>query len=176
MKLGTILNSILEKVLVYGSMERRINYLRKQGTIIGQDCNIITMSFSTEPFLIEIGNKVRIADGVQFITHDGAIRCFSGELQGGIFGRIKIGNNVFIGLNSIILLNTTIGNNCIIGAGSVVRGHFPDNSVIIGNPAKVILNMGVQKMLYSHSPGFVKTNNLTTSEAKKLVKMHFNID
>lgn len=51
---------------------------------------------------------------------------------------IIIGDNCFIGGNSIILKGTTIGNNCVIGAGSVVHGYFPDNSIIAGNPAKVI--------------------------------------
>jgi len=110
-----------------GSKENRINYLRNKGIKIGKDGEIRTMSFSTEPYLIEIGNKVRIASGTNFITHDGSIMCFRDELKGGVFGKIKIGNNVFIGMNSIILLNTTIGDNCIIGAGSVVRGHFSEN-------------------------------------------------
>ena len=176
MKLGAILKQIHEKILENGTVERRVTYLRRQGAKIGQNCVINTVSFSTEPFLIEIGNNVAISSGAQFITHDGSVRCFRDELEGGIFGKIKIGNNVFIGTNCIILLNTTIGDNSIVGAGSIVRGHFPDNSVIIGNPAKVVLNTNIQRILYRHNPGFVKTNNLTTSEAQKLVKKHFGLD
>lgn len=154
----------------------RNNYLRKQGVKIGNACKIHTTSFSTEPYLVEIGDGARIASGTQFITHDGAVNCFPDDVDGGIFGKIKIGNNVFIGNNSIILLNTTIGNNCIIGAGSVVRGQFPDDSVIVGNPAKVLMKTSVQKMLFKMSPGLVKTNNTTTLEKDALVKKHFNID
>ncbi len=51
---------------------------------------------------------------------------------------IVIGDNCFIGMNSIILKGTRIGNNVIVGAGSVVQGAFPDNCIIAGNPAKVI--------------------------------------
>ena len=51
---------------------------------------------------------------------------------------IKIGNNCFIGVNSIILKGTELGDNCVVGAGAVVSGKFPSNSVIVGNPAKVI--------------------------------------
>lgn len=51
---------------------------------------------------------------------------------------IKIGDNCFIGMNSIILKGTTIGNNVVVGAGSVVHGTFPDNCIIAGNPAKII--------------------------------------
>lgn len=176
MKLGALLKRVHEKIVEQGSLERRIKYLRKQGVKIGKECIINTMYFSTEPFLIEIGDQVEIAGGAKFITHDGSIRCFRDELEGGIFGKIKIGNNVFIGTGCIILFNTTIGDNCIVGAGSIVRGQFPDNSVIIGNPAKVVLSMNVQRMLYRHNAGFVKTNNLTTSEAKKLVKKHFGVE
>ena len=125
---------------------------------------------------MEIGDNVRITSGTTFITHDGAVNVFHGEIGGGIFGKIKIGNNVFIGTNCIILLNTTIGNNCIIGAGSVVRGQFPDDSVIVGNPAKVVMKTSVQKLLYRQSPGLVKTNNIPASECTRLIKNHFGID
>lgn len=55
-----------------------------------------------------------------------------------MIGRISIGENSFIGCRCLILPNTEIGKNCIIGAGSVVKGRIPDNSVVVGNPAKII--------------------------------------
>lgn len=51
---------------------------------------------------------------------------------------IVIGNNVWIGVNAIILKGSMIGENSIVGAGSVVNGLFPANSLIIGNPAKLV--------------------------------------
>jgi serine acetyltransferase len=69
-----------------------------------------------------------------------------------------------------------MGDNCIIGAGSVVRGQFPDDSVIVGNPAKVLMKTSVQKMLFNMSPGLVKTNNTTTAQKDALVKKHFGIE
>lgn len=54
---------------------------------------------------------------------------------------INIGNNCFIGMNSIILKGTTIGNNCVVGAGSVVSGTYPANVIIAGNPAIIIKNL-----------------------------------
>lgn len=53
---------------------------------------------------------------------------------------ISIGDNVFLGARSVILPGTTIGNNCIVGAGAVIKGNFPENSIIVGNPAKIIGN------------------------------------
>jgi acetyltransferase-like isoleucine patch superfamily enzyme len=168
--------TLYKLILLKVSDNWRNNYLRKQGVKVGERCKIHTVSFSTEPYLVQIGNGARIASGTQFITHDGAVNCFPGDVDGGIFGKIVIGNNVFIGNNSIILLNTTIGDNCIIGAGSVVRGQFPDDSVIVGNPAKVLMKTSVQRMLFRMNPGLVKTNNTTTEQKDALVKKHFGIE
>lgn len=53
-------------------------------------------------------------------------------------GEIHIGKNCFLGCNSIILKNSILGDGCVVGAGAVVSGKFENNSVIVGNPAKVI--------------------------------------
>jgi acetyltransferase-like isoleucine patch superfamily enzyme len=177
MRFLSILQRFQILLLKIASNERKIKYLRKQGMKIGNNCRLNTLSFSTEPYLIEIGNHVAIADGSDFITHDGGIWCFREELgYADIFGTIKIGNNVFIGNSCTILPNTIVGNNCIIGAGSVVRGKFPDNSVIVGNPAKVVLKTSMQKFLYLQNPGLLKTQNLPVSKKTKIVKKHYGIE
>lgn len=51
---------------------------------------------------------------------------------------VKIGNNVFIGVNAIILKGTELGDNCVVGAGSVVSGKFGAGEIIAGNPARPI--------------------------------------
>ncbi len=171
-----IWESVFKLLMLKVSDERRIKYLRKLGIKIGQRCRIRTMQFSTEPYLIEIGDHVAVAANTQFITHDGATWCFEEEVDGGgIFGKIVIRNNVFIGINCIILSNTSIGDNCIVGAGSVVRGHFPENSIIAGNPAQVISKTSIQKMLFKQNPGLLKTRNLTEPQKDKLVREHFGI-
>jgi len=144
---------------------------------IGQDCHFNTISFATEPYLVEVGNHVAIAAGTDFITHDGAIWCFRDEIiNADIFGKIIIGNNVFIGNNCTILPNTIIGNNSIVGAGSVVRGRFPDNSVIFGNPARVVLTMNIQRFLYLQNHGLLKTQNLNDLKKNKIIKEHFGCE
>lgn len=155
----------------------RIKYWRKQGMKIGEDCLINNVNFSTEPYLIEIGDHVAIAAGTDFITHDGAVWCFRDEIQNAdVFGRIKIGSNVFIGNNCTILPNTVIGDNSIVGAGSSVRGQFPENSVIIGNPAKVVLSMSMQKLLYLQNPNFMTIRGLSPEAKKRLIKTHFGVE
>jgi acetyltransferase-like isoleucine patch superfamily enzyme len=172
----SMFDSIYKLLILKAGEETRNNYLRKKGVKIGRNCKVHTVSFSTEPYLVEIGDNVRITSGTEFITHDGAVHVFNREIGGGIFGKIKIGDNVFIGTSCIILLNTTIGTNCIVGAGSVVRGQFPDNSVIVGNPAKVVMKTSIQKLLYLQNPGLVKTNNLPAAECTRLIRKHFGID
>jgi acetyltransferase-like isoleucine patch superfamily enzyme len=171
-----ILDSIFKLIVLKASEERRNNYLRKLGVKIGTNCKVHTVSFSTEPYLVQIGNNARITSGTIFITHDGGVTSFRGEIGGGIFGKIVIGDNVFIGSNCIILLSTTIGNNCIVGAGSVVRGHFPDNSVIMGNPAKVVMRTSVQRLIYKQHPGLVKTDGVPPAQCTILIKKHFGIE
>lgn len=176
MNLKMIIYRIRISILKKSSSNSKIKFLRKQGMKIGSDCHLNTISFSTEPYLIEIGDHVAIASGTDFITHDGSVWCFRNELKhADIFGKIKIGNNVFIGNNCTILHNTVIGNNCIVGAGSVVRGKFPDNSVIIGNPAKTVMPMSMQKLLLLQGPGLFITQDLSDSEKAKIIKGKFDI-
>ena len=169
-----ILKRIHRKIVEHSNSDLKIKYLKKEGVKIGENCHLDTMSFSTEPYLVEIGNHVGISAGTVFITHDAGIRCFQEEFpDDDIFGKITIGNNVFIGINCTLLPNTIIGDNCIIGAGSVVRGRFPDNSVIIGNPAKILLRMNIQKMLYRQNPARLRTAKLSDSKKKSFVIKHF---
>jgi maltose O-acetyltransferase len=51
---------------------------------------------------------------------------------------VTIGNNVWIGGRSVILPGITIGDNAVIGAGSVVTRNVPSNTIVVGNPAKIL--------------------------------------
>ncbi len=176
MTLRQIIDRIQIKLLEKASNGARIRYLRRKGMKIGRDCLIGTMNFSTEPYLIEIGDHVAIADDTEIVTHDGGVWCFRDEIKNAdLFGKVKIGNNVFIGNNCTILPNTTIGDNCIIGSGSVLRGKFPENSVIVGNPAKVIMDIKVQKFLYKQNPDLLQTKGLKRKEKTDTIKKHFGI-
>ena len=92
--------------------------------------------------LITIGKKVTISRDVLFLTHDFSISKglhAIGETHNGyIVKPIVVGDNCFIGARALLMPGTTIGDNTIIGAGAVVKGNIPGNSIVVGNPAKVI--------------------------------------
>ena len=87
------------------------------------------------PWLISVGDDVVLSSNVRILAHDASTARAGAHTKIGI---VKIGNNVFIGADSIVLCNTRIGDNVIIGAGSVVTKDVPSNSVYAGNPAKYI--------------------------------------
>ncbi len=64
-------------------------------------------------WLISIGNDVTLAPGVRLIAHDASSKKWAGYTK---IGLISIGNNVFIGAQSVVLNNVKIGNNVVIGA------------------------------------------------------------
>ena len=87
------------------------------------------------PSLIRIGKNFVSAPGSMIISHDSSLILSEGILK---YGKVLIGDNVFLGANAVILPETSIGDNCIIGAGAVVKGEFGPNLVIAGNPARAI--------------------------------------
>ncbi|SDR00258.1 acyltransferase [Flagellimonas zhangzhouensis] len=116
-----------------------VEYAKYKGVKIGDNCRFLTSTVGSEPWLIEIGNWVTVTSGVRFITHDGStwlIRDEKGRRQ--LFRRIIVGNNVFIGINSIIMPGVKIDDNVIIAAGSVVTKSVPNNVIVGGNPARII--------------------------------------
>lgn len=102
---------------------------------------------------IQIPHKTKIGAGLKF-SHWGAIvinpsatigqnfsigpGCTVGSAQGKRKGVPTIGNNVIMQTNSIVCGNIKIGNNILIAPGAFVNFNVPDNSIVIGNPGKII--------------------------------------
>jgi acetyltransferase-like isoleucine patch superfamily enzyme len=118
-----------------------VEYARSKGVNIGDNCRIYISNFGSEPWLIFIGNKVTITSGVKLLTHDGSTWLMN-DIRGRryLFRKIVIGDNVFIGVNSIIMPGVKIENDVIIAAGSVVTKSVPKGSIVAGNPAAIIGN------------------------------------
>lgn len=119
-----------------------IEVAKSKGMKVGENLYVQGVpNFGSEPFLIEIGNHVTIAEDVSFINHGGDARVtkkIEKFKDGRNFGRIKIGNNTFVGKGTILMPGISIGDNCIVGSLSVVSSSIPDNSVYAGTPAKFI--------------------------------------
>lgn len=129
----------LRKADPYG---KAILYAQREGIKMGNKCICFgKVDFGSEPYLISLGDNVMISDNVHFVNHDGGILILdvNGWLPNSdIFGRITVGNNVFIGRDATILKGVHIGNNVIIGAGAVVSKDCEDNSIYAGIPARKI--------------------------------------
>ena len=156
------------KYLLKGrNREVLIDYYRNIGIEIGEKCRIFSMIATPEPYLITIGDNVTIAPGVSLITHDNSVSKVIPNVTDA-FGRIVIGNNVFIGVRSIILLGVSIGDNTIIAAGRVVTKSLPSNVVAGGNPAKIICTIEDYKSRIAEY--CISTKDLSKEEKKVVIQ------
>ena len=154
---------IQKSIFVVGTimyMNRYVPYLRKHGMDIPEMPNYISndVHFDGKDYsIIHLGKNCTISTGVHFLTHDYSMHTVFAQGNSGmdienpeffkqwdkkdlmlILDGIYIGDNVFVGAKSLLLPGTHIGNTSIVGAGAVVKGTYPAESIIVGNPAKVI--------------------------------------
>lgn len=125
--------------IIVGSISP-VTYARKIGVNFRGVVKLYgTIHWSTEPWLITIGNNCHITNGVAFETHDGGTLIFRDKVPDlEITKPITLGDNVYVGTNVMFMPGVTVGSNVIIGAGAVVTKDIPDNSVAVGVPARVI--------------------------------------
>lgn len=149
-----------------------VYYLRKKGIKIGENTNFYspwTISVDIQrPWMIEIGDNVHITSGCNILQHGydwAVIHKLYGEVLGSS-GKVRIGNNVFIGTKTTILKGVTIGDNVIIGANSLVNKDLKSNGVYAGNPARFIMSIDNY---------YEKRKNKQLIEAKELVKEYFKV-
>lgn len=154
---------ILQEMYINSSMYMKhyVKFLRGRGMQFEGVPNYISndVHFDGKDYsIIKIGNNVTISREVLFLTHDYSMHTLLKGYDAEIFplknleliktqdrkdkllilSGISVGNNSFIGARATLLPGTTIGNNCLIGSCSVVKGKIPDNSIVIGNPAKIV--------------------------------------
>ena len=129
-----------------GLSQRAIIIAKNGGKIIISEgvcmsgCTIYSME------KIEIDRNTDIGSGCKIIDNDfhpfPYSECYPIERLNLIRKRpILIGEGCFIGANSIILKGTSLGKSVVVGAGSVECGTFPDNVIIAGNPARIIIEI-----------------------------------
>lgn len=135
-------------------------YARHIGVRIGQHCFISTREWSSEPYLITIGDHVQITRNVSIHTHGGGNSIRKDHPNFDAFGKVVIEDWAYIGAYSQIMPGVTIGEGALVAAGSIVTKSVPPHTVVGGNPARIICtteefyeknkkyNVGTKKMSY----------------------------
>lgn len=82
-----------------------------------------------------------------------------------LFGTIEVGNNVHIGTNATIMPNVKVGSNCIVGCGAIVTKDVPDNSIVVGCPARVIET--IDEYYAKHKNAFDITKQMSSEEKRQ---------
>lgn len=160
-------------IKVFETISKKINplrYWKKKGVKFGKNVIInSSVSFGSEPYLIEIGDNCKITSDVCFISHDGGVHVFrvlnqeDNEID--LFrGKTIVGDNTFIGNRAAIMPGVKIGKNCIIGFGSIVSKDIPDNSVACGVPARVIES--IDEYRDKNNRWFLKTKKMSPKKKK----------
>jgi len=149
--------------------------LIKRGLKVGEKFNRQQGCFidPTHCWLVEIGNNVTFSVRVTILAHDASTKKLIGYTK---LGKVKIGNNVFIGANATILPNVIIGNNSIVGANSIVTRDVPPDCLVAGNPAKVICKIEDytkknQEILINNpvfNESYVMNNGLTEEKKEEM--------
>ena len=126
-----------------------VSLQRSRGVEIGENCHfspyvLIDLIY---PSMVSIGNNVTIGSNTMIFAHYNPTankflkeNGYPREIQ-----KVVINDGAVIGPGSIITMGTTIGKNAIIGAGSVVSKTIPDSTVALGNPARVIKKIDIEK-------------------------------
>lgn len=151
-----------------------VKYAQKIGVNLMGGVKIYgTVFWGTEPWLITIGDKCHLTNGVKFITHDGGTLLFRHiipDLE--ITKPITIGSNCYLGNDVTLMPGVTIGDNCIIGTGAIVTKDIPDNSVAVGVPAKVIKS--IDEYLEKIKSESLHLGHLKGQEKDKALMAYYN--
>ncbi len=132
MSIKSKLKTIIKRVLGIKQNAQMISqYTYKIGNVKHHNTHIDTLV----PNLVEIGDNFISAPGSYILAHDASLLAMYGKYK---LGKTIIGNNVFLGVNSVVLPGVKIGNNVVIGAGCVVTKDIPDDVVVAGNPGRII--------------------------------------
>lgn len=147
-------------------------FAKLSGVVMGKNCKIGTKKLGSEPYLITIGDDFYTSSNIQFITHDGSVNVlrnsYSEHKTADLFGRIKIGNNVFIGYGCTILPGSIIADNVIVGANTVVKGSLKSNSVYAGVPARYICSLDEYKQKIQSK--LVPTKGMSAEDKMNYIK------
>lgn len=153
-----LLNEII--LIIKKRLYSPTKWARYLGVNIGEDNLLGKNHWSSEPYLITVGSHCQLTN-CQIFTHGGAQVVRNIDPTFDTFGKVVIGDYVYIGSNSLIMPGVTIGNNALVAAGSVVTKSVPAGVVVAGNPAKYLCTVNEyyerNKKFNTASKGFDET-------------------
>ena len=128
---------ILSRIAAFIRGEQDLDKLIQRGLVVGTGFTRMggVIIDPSHCWHITIGDNVTLAPRVHILAHDASTKVFLNYTR---VANTRIGNNVFVGAGAIVLPGVSIGDNVIIGAGSVVSRDIPNDSVAVGNPARVV--------------------------------------
>lgn len=156
---------------------KRAQYLKEFFYYVGENVAIYTDDFGFEPYLVYIDDDVTIASQAMLITHDASCynirRFLATDKKLTKLGSIILERNCFIGARAIIMPGVTVGKNSIVAAGAIVTKDIPENTVVGGNPAKVICTVNEFAMKMERINERYTWDNDYTESSMELQKKYF---
>lgn len=163
------MNSFFHKIeLIYWRIIKSPEqYARHIGVNIGKNCLINTRNWSSEPYLVTIGNNCQITHNVSIHTHGGGNAIRKDHPDFDVFGKVVIEDWAYIGAFSQIMPGVTIGEGALVAAGSVVTKSVAPHTVVGGNPARYICTT---EEFYEKNKQFnLSTKGKTTKEKEAIL-------
>ena len=149
---------------LYYTPEQWARYL---GVNIGQDNLLSKDAWGGEPYLITIGSHCQLTNS-KFFTHGGAQVVRHLDPKFDCFGKIVIGDYVYIGTNSLIMPGVTLGDHTLVAAGSVVTKSFPGGLVLAGNPARIVCT--IEEYYERNKKYNIGTKGLSNKQKETILK------
>lgn len=149
------MNKLFSRFISFIRGDQDLNKLIRRGLIVGKNFTRMkdVIIDPSHCWHISIGDNVTLAPRVHILAHDASTKLFLNHTR---VANTVIGNNVFIGAGAIVLPGVTIGDNVVIGAGSIVAKDIPNNSVAVGNPARVVKSL--EEFLNEHRAKMLSDN------------------
>ena len=135
-----MINKYLKRLYYRLKSNYTTEHLIEKGLKVGSDFHRMhdVILDPSHCWLIEIGNNVTMAPRVHILTHDASFKHYFGYAR---IGNVILGDNIFIGADTVVLPGVSIGDNVIVGANSTITKDIKSNVVVAGSPAKVISSL-----------------------------------